>query len=79
MSINKDEQILLDLNASDLAFHVGQIFEKLLLDRGMEKAKAAQTAFVTIEHVESSIDESIIEELRRKLNERKKQEAATAT
>jgi hypothetical protein len=62
--------ILLDPRASTLAFRAGQLVEEILVERGIEAAIRANTPVAIEQHVESSIDATLIEQLRIRLRER---------
>ncbi len=75
MSPLENDRILFDVDASTLAFRVGQLVEKLLLDRGLELARESESSIVTVENVKSCIDDSLPEQLRKRLHERDEQES----
>lgn len=75
MSPLENARILFDANASNLAFRAGQLVEKLLLDRGLEVARSSQASIVTRDTIESCINDSLLEDLRKQLNERAEQES----
>lgn len=75
MPVTDHDRICFDFHASDLAFRAGQVVEKLLLDRGLEQARKCQSSIVTPEDVESGIDDSLLDHLRKHLHERAEQES----
>jgi hypothetical protein len=78
MSPLENGRIFIDTDASTLAFRVGQLVEKLLMDRGLKLARAAQTSVITADDIESSIDDSLLEDLKKHLNEPAEQESREA-
>lgn len=75
MSSLENARILFDPDAGTLAFRAGQLVEKLLLDRGLEVARSSQASIVTPGAIESCINDSLLEDLRKHLNERAEQES----
>jgi len=78
MSPLENGRIFFDADASTLAFHAGQLVEKLLLNRGLELTRSSDSSIVTVDTVEACIDESLLEDLRRQLDERTEQEPGKA-
>jgi hypothetical protein len=74
MSPLENGPIYFDADASTLAFRAGQLVEKLLLDRGLELSRSSESSIVTAGTIEACIDESLLKDLRRHLNERAEQE-----
>jgi hypothetical protein len=71
----ENDRVFFDVDASTLAFRAGQLLEKLLLDRGIEVARASQSVVVTSEDIQSCIDDSLLVQLREHLHERSEQES----
>ena len=61
-----EREILLEGEASDLAFHMGQALERLLTERAVQRAKqrGASDVVVTVEDVRACFDASLPEQLR---------------
>ena len=61
----EDRELLLEGEASDLAFHMGQVLERLLTERAVERAKkrCANDVAVTVEDMRASFDASLLEQL----------------
>lgn len=78
MSTLENGRILLDMEASNLAFRAGQFVEKLLRDRGIERTRSSESSVVRADAITACIDESLLEELRTHLNERTEQEPRNA-
>ena len=75
MSETDPHQVFFDFHASDLAFRAGQLVEKLLLDRGLDQASKSQSSIVTPDDIQSGIDNSLLDQLRKGLRERVEQES----
>jgi len=69
MSSTVDESVVVASHASDLAFRVGQLVERLLVDRGIELARESGSPIVTAEHVESCLDQVLVDPLLRRVRE----------
>jgi hypothetical protein len=69
MSAVAEDGVLIDVPASTLAFRAGQVVEGLLLDRGAEVARRAGGTVVRVEHVRPCIDETLLDQLRKQLDE----------
>lgn len=78
MTTLEDNRIWLDLEASNLTFRAGQFLEKLLRDRGIERTRSSESSVVRADAIRACIDESLLEELRKHLNERTEQESRNA-
>lgn len=65
----------IDNAAGDLAFHAGQLVEKLLLDRALTMSRTSATSIVTADILQACIDESLVEDLRKHLHERAEHES----
>ena len=78
MSTVEDRRILLDLEASNLAFRAGQFLEKRLRDRGIDRTRSSGSSVVRVDAIRTCLDESLLEELRTHLNERPEQEPRNA-
>ena len=68
MSPTENPRIAFDADASTLAFRAGQFVERLLLERGLEVASSSQMSVVTSEAIQSSMDDSLLDDLRKHLN-----------
>lgn len=62
------DRVLVGEHASRFAFRAGQAVERLLLERGMERARQTGSPIVTAEHVERSLDAQFYEQLVRAIN-----------
>lgn len=78
MSSTVVEQVLFRADASAIAFHAGQHFEELLLERAVQAALQADSSVVTVEHVLSCLDGGLFERLKQFLDERSKQQPRKA-
>ena len=74
MSTLADGRIFFNNDASTLAFRAGQLVEKLLLDRGLERTRSSDSSIVTADVIQACVDESLFEELKKHLHERAEQE-----
>jgi hypothetical protein len=63
MSTVATDQFLVDAEASNFAFHAGQLLWGLLIDRGIELAGQAGSRVVTMELVENSLDRALLDRL----------------
>lgn len=70
MSSQENGSILLEINASTFAFRAGQKVEMLLMDRALERARATKAPVVTLELIESCIDNSLLEAIGKQLDGR---------
>ncbi len=75
MSPLENDRVFFDADASTLAFRAGQLVEKLLLDRGLKLASESDSRIVTSDNIQSSIDASLLEQLRKHLDERSEHES----
>lgn len=64
------QNILIQSDASNLAFHAGQLFERLLLENAVETAKQNDSVMVEQSHVLSSLKMTMIEQISKELNVR---------
>ena len=69
MTSTVNDPVVLDSYASNLAFRVGQLVERLLVDRGIELARKSSSTIVTAEQVESCLDQVLFEHLLRRVRE----------
>lgn len=70
MSQVEEKRIVVHVDAGTLAFRAGQLIEKILWDRGIERAGKSRSSIVTPEDIQSCLDDdSLLEELRRRLND----------
>lgn len=69
MTSSTETRVVLDRVACDLAFHAGQLFERLLTEQAIEVARQSGTGHVTIEHVRSCLDEVTVDQLLRQVKE----------
>ncbi|MBW3596350.1 MAG: hypothetical protein KY475_03635 [Planctomycetes bacterium] len=69
MSSADTARVLLDTSAIALAFRVGQLVEKLVLERGVAAAKAEGVEVVVAEHVEAGLDRHVLDEMLARLRE----------
>jgi len=69
MSTLETTRVLIDSNASTLAFRAGQALERLLVDRAIAAARDAGATVVTTDHIQSCIDSSLFAQVRIELNE----------
>jgi hypothetical protein len=69
MSSTVDDSVVVDSHATNLAFRAGQLFERLLVDRGVELASNSGSSIVTAEHVESCLDQVLFDHLLRRMRE----------
>jgi hypothetical protein len=67
MTSSEMQEVLLEGSAIRLGFQIGQCFEKVLVDRAVRRAKQRCTGevLVTSEDVLASIDDSLLDEIRR--------------
>jgi hypothetical protein len=70
MSVIPDDRLMISRGASDVAFRMGQIVEKLLLDRATALARKSDAPIVAAEHVRSCLDDVLLDHLRKHLDER---------
>ena len=75
MSKSVSNPILFDSDAGAVAFRAGQLVEKLLLDRALKRAGESGASIVKPEIIEACIDESLLDDLKRHLNEQTEREA----
>lgn len=75
MSSFENGRVFFDGDASDLAFRAGQCLEKLLLSRGLERARSSQSMTVAADEIKAALDEGVLVELRRALDERAQEES----
>lgn len=78
MSTVEDLPIVLDRQAGDLAFQAGQFVAKLLRDRGIERTRSSESSIVRADDIRACIDDSLLEELKNHLNERRGQDSRNA-
>ena len=64
-----NSRVVIDVCASDFAFHLGQWFHQSLLDRSIEIARQTGSSVVTTEHVESCLDHAWFDELLKRMRE----------
>ena len=64
MSSLENGRILFDGDASTLAFRAGQVVERLLLQRGLERARSSESPIVTADTIEACINEFSLDDLR---------------
>jgi hypothetical protein len=69
MSQNDERRLLINLSASDYAFHAGQTFARLLVDRAFENVRIAGESVVTVQHVAAVMNLEFVEEVIRRLAE----------
>lgn len=69
MSSTANESIIVDRRASNAAFRVGQMVERLLMDRGIELAGKSGAQIVTAECVESCLDQALFDHLLSRVRE----------
>ncbi len=69
MSSIANESVVVDSDASNLAFRAGQLVESLLVDRGIELARRSGSSIVTAEYVESCLDQVLFDHLLRRVRE----------
>jgi len=69
MSVAVNESVVVESRASDLAFRVGQMVERLLVDRAIELAMESGSPMVTANHVESGLDQALFDHLLRRVRE----------
>lgn len=69
MSSAVTESVVVECRASDLAFRVGQLVERLLVDRAIELAIESGSPMVTADRVESCLDEALFNHLLRRVRE----------
>lgn len=69
MSHIENPRVFIDGDASDLAFRAGQCLERLLLARGLERARASQSTTVAAVDIKSTLDDGVLAELRKSLDE----------
>ncbi len=69
MSSVLDERILVSVGASTFAFHAGQLVERLLLDRSVQLAHESGSPIAKVEHVLSSLDHVLFDQVLRQLTE----------
>ncbi len=77
MSTAIDDQILVDRAAYNHAFEAGQLLEELLVDRSVELAARSGCSVVTAEHVNASLDHTLLDHLLRQLRASSNGGAAT--
>ena len=63
------DRVVVDVGASNFAFRVGQLVERLLLDRGVDLARQSGCLVVTAEHVESCLNLSLFDQLLEQVRE----------
>lgn len=78
MSAVRDDRVLIDGAASNVAFRAGQFVERLLLNRGIQLARASDSSIVTVEDVRSCVDDALVEELKKHLDEEQRNSARVA-
>ena len=69
MAATVSDPVLVSSDASNLAFRAGQLFECLLVDRGIEAAHNSGSSIVTADHLESCLDQVLFDHLFRRLRE----------
>jgi hypothetical protein len=69
MSTTVIDPIVVGSEASDFAFRVGQLVERLLVERGVELAGESGSSTVTAEDVESCLDQALFDHLLRRVRE----------
>lgn len=69
MSSAVNESVVVESLASNLAFRVGQLVERLLVDRGIELARESGSLTVSADHVESCLDQALFDHLLRRVRE----------
>ena len=69
MSSTVTECVLIEARADNLAFRVGQLVEQLLTDRAMELAGRSGSSLVTVEHIESCLDDVLSDPQLRRVTE----------
>lgn len=75
MSESVSNSIVFDSDACAIAFRAGQLIEQLLLARAYERASDSDASIVKPQIIEACIDESLLDDLKRHLNEQPEQAA----
>jgi hypothetical protein len=57
-------RVLVDSSASEFAFRAGQSLERLLMEGAVNVARRSADAIVTKDHIQSCLDECLLEQLR---------------
>lgn len=78
MSTATDDTVRFQLGASEFAFKAGQFVEHLLLERGLKAARDENSPVVTVHAIRSCVNEDLLEDLRKHLDERAEQESRSA-
>jgi hypothetical protein len=65
----------LDDYASDFAFRTGQLVERLLVQRGVQAALDEEKSVITLDIIQSCVDQTLLDQLRSHLHERAEQES----
>jgi len=67
MTTSEMREVVLEGSASNLAFQIGQYLQQRLVDRAVTRAEQRSTTevLVTTQDIRSSIDDSLLEEIRR--------------
>jgi hypothetical protein len=73
---SEKNSVVIERRAIDFAFRTGQLVEDLLVDRGMELAGKTGASIVTVECVESCLDQALFDQLLRRLRENSHGETA---
>lgn len=69
MSSSGTDQAVFNPGAAAFAFHVGQVVEQILLERGQEAAELEGARLVTLHHVESSLEPGLLDQALDRLKE----------
>jgi hypothetical protein len=67
MAASNTDIVLIDYSASNFAFRASQLFERVLLERSIELASQCGASLVTTEHIKACFDQSVFDQILKKL------------
>lgn len=69
MPQSNNDRILIDNGASNFAFRISQLVERILLDRSIELASQCGATIVTAEHIKTCLDQSSFDQILKQAGE----------
>jgi hypothetical protein len=63
MAASNTDLVLIDCGASNFAFRASQLFERVLLERGIELASQCGASLATVEHIKACFDQSVFDQI----------------